>query len=810
MFFRNQDLRSIILTSRPLRYAFIVDPESSDISKQLKDIFQFSFRMWGGRLNTIIPLINNRINQEWWTLFKTCDPDKVITCTTLNEELIQKIHNEICPSEITYTSDRNPILAPRHCPISVLEIPRYQEQTPSYGKQERYYCIKSTEKSPQEEQQFIEVNFGYYEDINIVNESFKHVSSKNVLFSHELNIEDFINKISSNYEEKPVFPIDICETYTSKTYRPEPDHFSSSLQIIIGDSPLELIYFWNRHMYSQGDNGKDTVWFPSKFFQNKDSYEKIGKWINSNYYGRNSGNNSAYVISFSEDNLEQYSNKLKKHFPSLAIRTKKMSYDTIPNLQTYPKENTNEISESLTYSSRIVVENSSSTVPVHKPPFHCSEKKRFTTSYFAVDLYIEHNPKQFINKTHYIKIPQRHGLSFTFFGYEPIASRINGMGYPTKIVGAKENYINFSIPNIQNIFEQYRFEIPKVSNIVSVHDLKSKFHLMESEEGKELKRLIELFGDLNNLGHFLEDHFLIKFSYELSNIKNLNNEIKHKETKLRYAVNTLFKAISPKLVLSENQVEKCIEILDEKLNVFFNKPNKEYSLGQIEKLFGLLKSKSLKEERDVNFWESYKKFSDYHREQFNFYYYKKIFLQGFRQTCPFCSHEDWYPIPSNGNIQCNSCSFSYLLEIFPEFQIRINDLFAKALKKNSYIYVAWALHHLQRDSFNSSFFYLHSQDIIPTEKKEMLTDLDLIIIKDGMIGIGEVKASPSLFLKNQTLQKLEKAAILVLPNEIYLCAPSHDKWPDEVISEIRIFEEKMNNFGIKTIIYNIPPLVEWS
>lgn len=43
-----QEYRSILHTSRPLRYAFIVDLEASEISKQLTDIFQFSFRMWGG------------------------------------------------------------------------------------------------------------------------------------------------------------------------------------------------------------------------------------------------------------------------------------------------------------------------------------------------------------------------------------------------------------------------------------------------------------------------------------------------------------------------------------------------------------------------------------------------------------------------------------------------------------------------------------------------------------------------------------------------------------------------------------------
>ena len=257
-------------------------------------------------------------------------------------------------------------------------------------------------------------------------------------------------------------------------------------------------------------------------------------------------------------------------------------------------------------------------------------------------------------------------------------------------------------------------------------------------------------------------------------------------------------------------MNECVNVLDEKLNEFNNKPNREYSQDDIWQLFGRLKNEAIKEGQDVNFWESYKNFNDFHREQFNFYCHKKIFFQGFRQTCPFCSHEDWYPIPNNGDIQCNSCSGSYPLEIFPKFQIRINDLFARALKENGYIYVAWTLYHLQRDSFKSSFFYLHSQDIIPRGEQEKLTDLDFIIIKDGNFGIGEVKASPGLFLKNQTLEKLEKAVNLVLPNEVYLCAPTKEPWPEEVINQINKFKERMDALGIATILYTIPPLVEWS
>lgn len=575
-----QELRSIIQTSRPLKYAFIVNPDSSDISKQLCDIFQFSFTMWGGRLNTIIPLIKGEIGQVWWEILKICDPDKVIVCTPISEELIHKIYKDICPAEISFASERDPILAPRQCPVGTFEISRYQENNPSYGKKKKYYCIKSNQDASQIDQKFIEVNFGCYRDHVIINESFNSVTSKEILILNELDVQSFISNIFPQYDEKPVFPIDICETYTSKPYQPEYDHFSSSLQIIIGNSPLDLIYFWNRHMYTQGHNGRDTVWLPLELLQDEDSSGKIGKWINASYYGGNNGAGSAYVVSFSVDNLEESAQKLKRSFPSFGIRTKKITYESIPSLKVYPRESTNEISDFLISSKRIVIENGSSLLPIRKPPFHYLDRSRFTNSFFAVDLKIEHKPKQFVNKTEIIQVPQRYGHSFKFFGYPPITSRINSLGHPTRIVETDNNFIELSIPNIINILNEYRFDIPRASKIVPVHKLESKFYLRDSEEGKELKRLIELFGDLNSLGQFLEDHFLAKFSYELSNIKNLNDEIRHKHTKLKYAVAVLAKIISPNNTLSDNQVDECVDVLDEKLNVFFNKPNNEYSLRQ--------------------------------------------------------------------------------------------------------------------------------------------------------------------------------------------------------------------------------------
>lgn len=812
----NHELRWIQQTSRPIRYAFIVDPKSIDVSKQLSDIFQFSLRMWGGRLNAIIPLIEGTISQKWWEIFKICDPDKVVICTPLSEDIIKKIYTNINPAEIIILNDRYPILAPRQCPVGALEIPKFQERNSSYGKRKKYYCIKSNRKDGSEKHRFIEVNFGCYDDIVLVSDSFKNINSKEILLASESDPLKLIDEISSLYDEKAIFPMDICEVYSSKPYKAEYDSFSSSLQIIVGNSPLDLIYFWNRYLYTEGHNGRDTVWIPPEILADEESADKIGKWISSSYYGGGNGSNLAHIVSFSADNLDIYAKKLQKNFHSIDIKTKKMFAECPPSILSIPDygatENLNGLSDHLTSMYRGIFENGSFSISPRKPPFYCSDSSRFANSYFAVDFKIEHTFKRFENITETLQIPQRFGNSFSIFGYAPKQfSRINRLGYPTRIVDTQSNGLELSIPSVQKILAHYSYDIPKTVETNVWYNKKSKFHLQESEDGIELKKLIDLYGNLDELGQFLEDPFLTKLSFTLSNIMNLEGDNQAKFQKIKLTINELFDIALPGTKINDDTISTCAHILDERMNIFFNKPNQERSIKKLFNLFGTLRSQAINENENLNFWNAYKKFADAHEELLEHFYQKGIFLQGFCQQCPFCSHTDWYNIAVVSNrINCNSCSSSFHLKLAPEFQIRINESVATAFKKNSYIYVAWALYHLQRDSISSSFQYLHSHDIFPNGEKNKLTDLDLIIIKNGKLGIGEVKSDPISLLQNNTFEKLEKAASLLLPNEVYVSAPVKKSWPEDVIKAVEKMRKRLEVLEIKTILYPIPPIAEWT
>ena len=116
-----------------------------------------------------------------------------------------------------------------------------------------------------------------------------------------------------------------------------------------------------------------------------------------NYYGSNNGSSSAYVTSYSIDKLDKHTNVLKKYFHTFSLKTNKMPFGSIPpvsiisDYEAFGKPN--EIKDHLTSLHRAIIENGIVSLSPPKPPFCCSGEAKFSPSFFAVDLKIEHKPK---------------------------------------------------------------------------------------------------------------------------------------------------------------------------------------------------------------------------------------------------------------------------------------------------------------------------------------------------------------------------------------------------------------------------------
>lgn len=96
-----------------------------------------------------------------------------------------------------------------------------------------------------------------------------------------------------------------------------------------------------------------------------------------------------------------------------------------------------------------------------------------------------------------------------------------------------------------------------------------------------------------------------------------------------------------------------------------------------------------------------------------------------------------------------------------------------------------------------------SRDVIavgPQELREhrdgpIVTDLDIIIVRDGEFILGEVKSSPNAF-DEEKMCALETVAKEIRPNLFVLAAPGKE-WPSEVKKRFQEFEQVLKLLDVR-------------
>ena len=122
---------SIYIDKRPMRIAFLVNPESTSL-EEINQIIDYNRSLWGGRFNPIILTDGQSIHDKWWQFLRDIDPDVIKPLLHLDAELIEKIENFLSPLVIEqFREDQQPTLstqintrnAPAGIDINLLNFP---------------------------------------------------------------------------------------------------------------------------------------------------------------------------------------------------------------------------------------------------------------------------------------------------------------------------------------------------------------------------------------------------------------------------------------------------------------------------------------------------------------------------------------------------------------------------------------------------------------------------------------------------------------------------------------------------------------
>lgn len=236
---------SVYSRPRPIRIAFLVDVNDCPIEMR-KAILDFNSKLWGGRLNPIIPIDNGIIPLGYWNLMSSYDPDVVYSYPKLSADLIRKIDTEISPyhfvnhKEIHDDSYKyRPNIHEEYIPIDFSVLPS-GIMSPFRKKFSLLICYNGPDW---EHYLFFQTNFGIYNDQHMYQPPSElerlEISEKS---SPDIFLEQIISKRRGlicpwqfTVSESPLRQI-----HDGSSYRHD------CFTIVVGDSIWDWLYMWNK------------------------------------------------------------------------------------------------------------------------------------------------------------------------------------------------------------------------------------------------------------------------------------------------------------------------------------------------------------------------------------------------------------------------------------------------------------------------------------------------------------------------------------------------------------------------------------
>src|ERR1051326_5746052 len=381
---------SIYACPRPVRTAFIVDPEK--VSEEVIDaIFDFNLFHWGGRYNPIIPVVDNTITDSYWELLKFCDPDIVYSCLNLDDSLLQRIKRWISPHQIEFhreIPERHHLTTLYHQQIDIEHIAENYKTDPLYFSKSATLPICSRAIKC-EYRRFFQRNFGLIEEYSKIS----HLDSFTKLaIGDDSKPEEFLSTITN--AKNLVFPVDFCKASVAfpETLR---SHMNDNFTIVIGDSIWSWIYMWNTiFLRSDWQRKKlSQICIPATFLESDRTLDVTKKFLESRLLWSSSQPPRIEVVSFdkTEEELKNITLNLNKEI---------CAYPTIKQLkkaefQKVERSPRNIKSHALTQHHQVF--GNEVFIPTPMPDFLSSPEASYQPigRHWMVDLKIEYRPENF-------------------------------------------------------------------------------------------------------------------------------------------------------------------------------------------------------------------------------------------------------------------------------------------------------------------------------------------------------------------------------------------------------------------------------
>lgn len=804
--------------NRPIKEAFIVNPEDPDIQKQLELIIDYCQKRWGGGYNQIIEFQDNEISDIYFNNLKVFDPDVIRTFIDLPETLILKFKKELSPLYIEKLQYRDNNIGIRNCEGALLKpIPQY---TSLFKKTRPYALFKITnyEFDPLLKK-FLLANFGIYDNVISTQYHYTDINKEIFEIASEDDFKRSLLKLAPFNSKKYYFQSELCNE-TNLLDNINSKYYSKSFLCFIGKTPRDLIYFWNFNLVLQKylRNGFKGIYVPYEFIENNE-YKDL---IQELFFGSNShyGHEYDQGVKFLSTSLEEKElEKISKILMSKNSSSK--SFQLLNNPFNLDDINAYKCKDSSALDTNRLIDQK---VYIKIPPPD-NKFAEYLDGNWMTEFYIPFNIEKYgyyTNTTYHFKLPRLNYLAQELLLSN---SRINKEGIPTALIEKKNSNIEFNIPDEKKLFLNILLYRPN-KNIFYLDDLRKNIidhnnekitDIRKSDKGQYLEGFLDIFDGIGQLEKFLGDNFWLDIFKHLSGQKNENVE-KSTKDKLR---KHLCSINDPEFIKSDEGIEYLSKLtisVSKQLKSLNKTIDYKYLIEEAEKTY----------ENYVNSQEFIKRYNSWKPKQRYLFSegelkenLKKlvdlnILQMGLNLKCDSCGLKSWHHVDNLGRvIDCPGCLAEFNLYPEVKWSYKLNSLVKDGFSDHGLTAVSLTLNYFLNKS-RESFFYIPSIDIYLNSCMNPFCDLDIICISDGKLIIGEVKQSQSLF-KPGDFEKMLKIAQIIKPNSLIFSALDlnrKNRPKTLLLNQIKDLQIKLEPLNIKVMLIPLDKdrtsdFVEW-
>ena len=790
----------VTASARPKRVAILIPLDAMQLA-DLDLLTQECGTYWGGGYWPIIPTDGHTISDDWWTVLEAVDADVIIAACALEQALCQRIHRRLAPARLDVRStDASRAGAAWHlrdvAALDAYEVAHYHAQMQVYPKTRFLYLTDSAEVAA--DRAFVLRNFGLLKATFRTDSALQSIEHDR-LAVHEVTKLELLGRFTS-FAGELVVPRDLSRLHAPRPFDLEYDPVADAFHLIVGDTINEALYTWNRPLMSPGHAGRDYLWIDAASARNSETVKGVGEWIRRVFWPGQQ-QRGARIVTFSEDadTLRDVCEIIRKiawvHCDSLRLDPEHFPIRPRPGgrrlVYHSPFDDAPRRTEQVPMSEqRGPISARQGLVGVPRPAFVRSASK---TDGWMLDLDIEYSldPRRYTNQSDSWRLPRRARLG-QLFSTGRRQSRIVVGGLPSVSVAAAESSFTLLEPTKRSLLLQLLEADPDCSPLPRgprVVPSRRFNDVATSEQGRRFQGLLDLIGSVGDTGQLFEDSFwravlLDAAGKPLDDIEERTDAAARVLTaelamsSVATGANTPDQSIPGRVIDVMSIARKVAMALHRVPSGLRTLTRKE-----LKNQFGKIKGQ---EQIGPESGRRPLRFEDDGERELEWLLALRVLLQGVVLTCPICGIQQWRGVDDiRSVIRCEGCTTDFPLPPEPQWRYRQNALVQSALARDGVLPLVRAIHNLTQHARDMALV-IAPQNLRESVDGPLITDLDLLLVVDGVFTIGEVKSSPAAF-GDSVLSTLADVTLSVRPDRLVLAAPG-STWPNDVsrrVDELR-------------------------